>query len=1831
MEMFLRKLLAIAIVSVMMVTAFSLVSFQGRAGMGTTDAYGYRWIDSDAPDPTISFEWVDISATGTDSGVSGDDSWRGPFPIGFDFSYYGNSYSAFNISSNGYIMFDANSYTPSNIEIPSSWTPNNIVAAYWDDLVVDVFNNDAVVYFETVGIAPERQLVVEFYNMVELGSSDLMEFEIMLNETGEIWFQYGSMNGNTGSFATVGIEDALGTTGCQYSFDSASLSDDLAIMFSKTDITVGPDMESWAKPGESAEYLLTVTNGGPTDDSFDIYSVSTEASMVEFLDSLLNPLTDHNGNGIPDTGVIISGSSMDVVVMITLPVSPSSLEDVTIVTAAAYDDPINIGTAYLTTYVIEAVFSSPQVDYVEDTDSDGLYNTMSVNLTLDVFVAGSYGVNGVISMPAYPYLASTDAYGDMEVGLNTINLTFDTRIFNGCEVDGPYPIDLTLYAVNGNWTSDHLTPAYSWTQFDPPEIRFNTPITDYGRDTNGDSYYDLLIVEATVDITEAGDYLVFANIEDAYGELFDGASNDSYLGIGTYGVEIEFSGPAIRSGEHDGPFIVNLYAIDATMSTIDRQVYTTAEYTYDEFQPAASFCYPYSDYGLDADSNGLYEYLIVEVNVTVTYNGYYSFFADLYAMGSVYVESYSDIILMDPGTWVVQMSFSGSVIREVGMDCNFTVDFYVMYSGSYMDGDNYLTSHYYADDFEGDASFISPHYEYTIDIDSDDLYDCLILSFTLNVTSSGYYSIEAYLYDVSSDFVAYGFISEYFSAGTRYVDVEVAGWQIRSSGYDGPYTGFAYLYDASWTLLDTYEFTTEYYAYAEFELPSELSPPYDESVSDTDSDGLFDLLVVTVPVTITVPGDFHLNGVMRDSLGSYITSSWDSEYLSDGYREMELYFQGEYIFESGVDGPYTIEMVLYDYDYDVLDSDTYLTDSYTYDEFQPPPSYFGDVFSDFPVDDSGDDLYEHLVAVVSVEITTAGEYMVAAYIRDAYWSEIQWVQNTTYLEVGLHEVELWFDGPAIRAVASDGPYRIYATLYDDQGMWLDSDSWYTSYYGYTEFQPAALFYPPHSDHGYDEDDDGLYEYLVLDVSVEAYIDAELMVEAFVYDEDYNFMAVTETIQYCEAGISVVSVNVNGWDILENHVDGPYFVYLYLYYFDETIDLASYTTGSYAFNDFSQIPAQFAAPHSDHGLDDDADGYYEYMVVEVRVNVTLPGTYMVEAMLSTYTDPLIDSAVVEATLSEGLQTVEVMFDGWLIAINGYDGLYYVEMDLYRSDGTYLDSDVHLTSLYSADEFDLTVPVIDSYWASEAPVIDGMYSEGEWEDATAVSILLADPNNLLDAVIQVLNNGTHLFICIDAIGDTTMNPADGAAVAFETGNDDTFTPGHEDRFVIFGSGAQEHEIYSSYSDYDTDCSPFDTTLPDHDGLAGVVGFCPSDQLSIDHRVYEFCIPLDLIMASPGDILGFLGAVVDYSTNEISYWPVLDEYIFQNPSWFGDLVLYSSAPPTTTVDLSGTEGANGWYTSEVEFTLTSEDAEEGVNLTSYRLDGGVWSDYASPVTVSAEGSHTLEFYSIDLAGNRERVQEVSINIDMTAPEAMATSSGTIGEDDWFTSGVTISFACSDGSLGSGIATVTARLDGGLWIEDVSSWRISGDGIFLLEYYCTDVAGISSSIEEITVKSDATAPETTASVDGSMVTLSGTDSISGVYLTKYRIDGGEWTNYTVPFEVPGSGNHSVEFYSIDNAGNAGDISLQFLDNGSGGSTVFGVDLWSLIMVLLVIAILAGIAIPAIFGMRRKAKDADTKAIIKDAMSPVAQLVDDNPQPFPPKAPEPELPAGEEKPPKTD
>jgi hypothetical protein len=290
----------------------------GPQGTGGPDDYGYTWDDS------VSFNWIDATA-GIDSGLDGDDDWTGPIDVGFDFKFYENTYSQLYLNTNGQVTFGRGAWQYTNQYIPNPALPNDFIAPFWDDLCVSYGDyNTGRVYYMQGGAAPNRYFVAEWYKVSRLFDNDLLTFEAILYENGDIVMQYQSLSGDLES-ATVGIEDDVGVDGLQYLHNALGLGNSMAIRFYRPTsptarIKVWPLYHGqFTRPGESAAFQVPVRNTGDMgSDTYELFP-SSAWSLGIFAADGVTPLTDTDSDGAVDTGPLAPGDTSTIVVRITAP------------------------------------------------------------------------------------------------------------------------------------------------------------------------------------------------------------------------------------------------------------------------------------------------------------------------------------------------------------------------------------------------------------------------------------------------------------------------------------------------------------------------------------------------------------------------------------------------------------------------------------------------------------------------------------------------------------------------------------------------------------------------------------------------------------------------------------------------------------------------------------------------------------------------------------------------------------------------------------------------------------------------------------------------------------------------------------------------------------------------------------------------------------------------------------------------------------------------------------------------------------------------------------------------------------------------------------------------------------------------------------------------------------------------------------------------------------------------------------------------------------------------------------------------------------------------
>ncbi len=119
---------------------------------------------------------------------------------------------------------------------------------------------------------------------------------------------------------------------------------------------------------------------------------------------------------------------------------------------------------------------------------------------------------------------------------------------------------------------------------------------------------------------------------------------------------------------------------------------------------------------------------------------------------------------------------------------------------------------------------------------------------------------------------------------------------------------------------------------------------------------------------------------------------------------------------------------------------------------------------------------------------------------------------------------------------------------------------------------------------------------------------------------------------------------------------------------------------------------------------------------------------------------------------------------------------------------------------------------------------------------------------------------------------------------------------------------------------------------------------------------------------------------------------------------VTVLDKTPPTTELVIGPhyvDQEGNIYVTSETEFTLNAVDAFSGVAHTHYRINNSAWIEYDGAFNISGPiGTYTIEYYSVDGAGNNETPQSTTVVLE----EAFQGYGGLRIGKQWFRGDATL-----------------------------------------------------------------------------------------------------------------------------------------------------------------------------------------------------------------------------------
>ena len=239
-------------------------------GYSSSDTIVIQTYEVYLPPVATNYEYRVITGTRlslTDDSVA---TMTSPFPVHFAGDPAG--FTTMNISSNGNISFSTVNATLSNTTLPTT-AFGNLVAPFWDDLNPGVGGG---VYWQEVGTAPDRELVVEWRDVPSYSCGGAAKFQVVFFENNPgILFNYadvifGGTSCDAGVSATVGVQ-VSSTLARQYSYNAPALANMQALLWrTSTQLVANAGPDQFALPNSA----VALDGAGSSDPNGAIISYS---------------------------------------------------------------------------------------------------------------------------------------------------------------------------------------------------------------------------------------------------------------------------------------------------------------------------------------------------------------------------------------------------------------------------------------------------------------------------------------------------------------------------------------------------------------------------------------------------------------------------------------------------------------------------------------------------------------------------------------------------------------------------------------------------------------------------------------------------------------------------------------------------------------------------------------------------------------------------------------------------------------------------------------------------------------------------------------------------------------------------------------------------------------------------------------------------------------------------------------------------------------------------------------------------------------------------------------------------------------------------------------------------------------------------------------------------------------------------------------------------------------------------------------------------------------------------------------------------------------------
>lgn len=247
----------------------------------------------------------------------------------------------------------------------------------------------------------------------------------------------------------------------------------------------------------------------------------------------------------------------------------------------------------------------------------------------------------------------------------------------------------------------------------------------------------------------------------------------------------------------------------------------------------------------------------------------------------------------------------------------------------------------------------------------------------------------------------------------------------------------------------------------------------------------------------------------------------------------------------------------------------------------------------------------------------------------------------------------------------------------------------------------------------------------------------------------------------------------------------------------------------------------------------------------------------------------------------------------------------------------------------------------------------------------------------------------------------------------------------------------------------------------------------------------------------------------------------------------------PPVTSITLPPIDGANGWYVSDVQFSLNAADeCGSGVDMTEYSFDNTTWYLYTAPVLLDDDGIYIVYFRSKDINANLEAAKSQTIQIDQTPP--VITGAPTIPANGfgWWNTDVVVHFEATDAVSGIDFVTPDVTIS-----SEGENQSVVGTAIDMAGNEAQVTVGdinIDKTLPVVTITSPL--PQTFVNTDSFIILWTAVDFLSGINTSSGDLDGTPVDNgQLVELLLLAAGEHTITVAAVDKADNVATASVDF------------------------------------------------------------------------------------------